>query len=322
MAEISIESTGLDASGRRMRADEEGESLVKIPVDKIRPNPFQPRRFFDKNALEELAGSIRQDGLNEPIIVRRVNDEHSGFLFELIAGERRWRAVKLLGEQTIDALVKDYDDHRTKRLGLVENIQRENLNTIEIAYGIKALRDDYADESGIRSGAGDEKSAVEAIAGEIGKDRKTVERYLRIHEGIIAVPEVEALFRMYSDRVSFRDAKEYAAVAYKLRALKKSNNREHGRIIKKLTKGFSDKEDKDGIKNAIGYLHKYFDKEKKSASEGMTAGREFFFETAEKFVLHIEIPKDRGLDPGDIAHMVEACRQCIIKARACSSRDA
>ncbi|MCL4491060.1 MAG: ParB/RepB/Spo0J family partition protein [Nitrospirae bacterium] len=316
MLERFDQGRGLDESIKRMRAEGRVEKVLKIPVDKIRPNPFQPRRFFDQNALEELAKSIKQDGLNEPVIVRKVNEEDSEFLFELIAGERRLRAVKLLGEQAIDAIIKDYDDHRTKRIGLVENIQRENLNTVEIAYGIKSLKNDYEEEYREQNGVMDEKAVIETIANEIGKDGKTVGRYLRIYEGVIAVPEMEALFRGHSDRISFRDAKEYAGVADKLRSLKKSNNREYGRILKKLTKSFSDKKDRESIRKAVDYLHQYFNKDKKSTGDAVLTPHELFFETGGKLVLNVEVRKNSVLTVEDISCIEEACRQFVMRIQA------
>ncbi|HEX8947674.1 MAG TPA: ParB/RepB/Spo0J family partition protein [Dissulfurispiraceae bacterium] len=300
----------------KMRAERKEEKIVRIAVDKIRPNPFQPRRRFDQTALEELAKSIRTDGLNEPIIVRKIAEENTDLLFELIAGERRLRAVKLLGEPVISAIVKDYDDRRTKRIGLVENIQRENLNTVEIACGIRLLMDDHLKE---HDGNTDERKITSVLAEEIGKDRKTVERYLRIYEGIHAVAEVEELFRRHSDRISFRDARDYAAVAERLRSLKKSNNREYGRILKKLTKGFSDRKDKDAVKKSVGYLQRYFGKERDKASHSAPNER-MFHETEEKVVLNIEVVKSSGVSAEERERMEGACRQFLERLHAVSAQ--
>src|SRR5258706_8382051 len=100
----------------------------QIPVDKIVPSPFQARKNFDEQALKELAQTIKDRGLENAILVRPVVDG-----FELIAGERRWRAAKLLGWQTIEAKVETVDDKESALRGMVENVQREDLSPIEKA---------------------------------------------------------------------------------------------------------------------------------------------------------------------------------------------
>ena len=97
-------------------------SLRELPVNSISPNPFQPRRSFDDAGLAELAASIAASGLLQPVIVRAV-----GSRFELIAGERRWRAVQRLGWPKISAVVRDYDDRTVLTLALIENLQRDDL---------------------------------------------------------------------------------------------------------------------------------------------------------------------------------------------------
>ncbi|MFQ6342986.1 ParB/RepB/Spo0J family partition protein [Campylobacter sp. VTCC 70190] len=105
-----------------------------IEIDKISPNPFQPRKNFDEQSLKELAGSIKEFGLIQPIIVLKENDN-----FVLVAGERRLRAVKLLGKKEILAFIADIDENKLRELALIENIQRENLNPIELANSYKDL---------------------------------------------------------------------------------------------------------------------------------------------------------------------------------------
>ena len=206
----------LDSSIIRLRDVGKGENVVPIPVDKIKPNPYQPRKVFNEETLKELAQDIKDNGLLEPIIVRRFSSESSEFLFELIAGERRWRAHMIAGFPNIDGIIREYDEHQIKRVGLVENIQRENLNAIETAYGIKMLRDDYIKEGGNNGGI-DEKSLRAKIAKEIGKDTTTVERYLRIYNAVSLIPELETLLLNNSDRVSYSDSLKFAAVSEKFR---------------------------------------------------------------------------------------------------------
>ncbi|HDZ5066337.1 TPA: ParB/RepB/Spo0J family partition protein [Campylobacter jejuni] len=106
-----------------------------IEIDKISPNPFQPRKNFDQEALDELANSIKEFGLIQPIIVFKKNDNK----FILVAGERRLRAVKALGKKEILAFIADIDENKLRELALIENIQRENLNPIELANSYKDL---------------------------------------------------------------------------------------------------------------------------------------------------------------------------------------
>jgi ParB family chromosome partitioning protein len=116
-----------EASGRR-------DSVREIEVGRIRPNPSQPRQQFDEDALAELAESIRERGVLQPILVRPVDDG-----YELIAGERRWRAAQRAQLHSIPALVREHDDSGSAELALIENIQREDLNAIEEAEGYQAL---------------------------------------------------------------------------------------------------------------------------------------------------------------------------------------
>lgn len=110
----------------------EGARYMKIPVGQIQPNPYQPRRFFDQRALRSLAESIKQIGLLEDILVRPKGDH-----YELALGERRWRACQLAGFETISAKVVDLSDDEAKKVGLVENIQREDLTEVEEAFAFK-----------------------------------------------------------------------------------------------------------------------------------------------------------------------------------------
>jgi ParB family chromosome partitioning protein len=111
-------------------------ALREVPVTAIRPNPFQPRRDFDPAALAELAASIEASGLLQPVIVRT-----SGAGYELVAGERRWRAVQQLGWARVPAVVRDVDDRALLTLALIENLQREDLNPIEEARAYQRLAD-------------------------------------------------------------------------------------------------------------------------------------------------------------------------------------
>jgi ParB family chromosome partitioning protein len=114
------------------------EGLNNIETDKIKPNPFQPRKEFDEKSIEELAGSIEKYGLLQPVVVIKDNDSYI-----LVAGERRLRAVKKLGKKEIKAIVLDLNLNTLREYALIENIQRENLNPIEIARSLKSLIEEH-----------------------------------------------------------------------------------------------------------------------------------------------------------------------------------
>jgi ParB family chromosome partitioning protein len=138
------------------------EVVREIPVTAIVPNPFQPRKSFEANALDELKTSITEYGVLVPIIVRRRGDG-----YELIAGERRWRACAALLRPTIPAIVRASDDRQTLEFAIVENLQRENLNPLEEAAGFQHLIDEY-------------DLTQEELARRLGKSRPAVANTLRL----------------------------------------------------------------------------------------------------------------------------------------------
>jgi ParB family chromosome partitioning protein len=135
------------------------QQLRELPVDAIEPNLHQPRRHFDEASLEELAGSIRERGVLQPVLVRPINDGKHKLnagdkdkyesiagdetKYQLIAGERRWRAAKLVGLQTIPALISEYDDLAALEVGLIENMAREDLNPVEEARACVILMEEF-----------------------------------------------------------------------------------------------------------------------------------------------------------------------------------
>jgi ParB family chromosome partitioning protein len=145
-------------------APEERRSADSIPLADVRPNPYQPRTTFDPSALEELKSSIREHGVLQPIVVRR-----GGGGFEIVAGERRVRACRALGLERIPAVVREVDDAGMQTLALVENLQREDLNPIEKAKGIRAMMT----AQGLTQ---------EVVAAKVGKDRATLANLLRLLE--------------------------------------------------------------------------------------------------------------------------------------------
>jgi ParB family chromosome partitioning protein len=146
----------------------ETERVKDLDIERIDPNPHQPRARFDDEHLRELADSIRLNGVLQPVVVRRAGER-----YQLILGERRLRAAKIAGKGTIPAIVREADDGEALRHALMENLQREDLNAIEEARGYEALRDEFA-------------LTVNDIAGMIGKNRSTVANSLRI----LNLPEI------------------------------------------------------------------------------------------------------------------------------------
>ncbi|HXE58441.1 MAG TPA: ParB/RepB/Spo0J family partition protein, partial [Gemmatimonadales bacterium] len=145
----------------REQAEQAG-ALRELPVASIAPNPYQPRRHLDEGALAELASSIEASGLLQPVVVRAVQGRH-----ELIAGERRWRAVQRLGWEKIPAVVKEVDDRTLLTLALIENLQRDDLSPIDEALGYRRLVEEFR------------ISQAEA-ARLVGRDRSTVANALRL----------------------------------------------------------------------------------------------------------------------------------------------
>ena len=155
---------GLDALISTDDVHTEGSSTInEIAIDQIEPNPNQPRREFDPVALEELANSIKQLGIVQPITLRQVAENR----YQIIAGERRWRASQLAGLKAVPAYIRTIDDENVMEMALVENIQREDLNAIEIALAYEQLLQ--------KSGMTQEK-----VAAEVGKSRAAVANYLRL----------------------------------------------------------------------------------------------------------------------------------------------
>ena len=137
--------------------------MAEVALSAIEPNPLQPRTMFDDEALQELSASIAQLGVIQPITLKPNGKDR----YIIISGERRWRASQLAGLETIPAYIREVDDENLHAMALVENIQRENLNAIEIALGMKRL----IEECGLTQ---------EAMAEKVGKKRSTVSNYMRL----------------------------------------------------------------------------------------------------------------------------------------------
>jgi ParB family chromosome partitioning protein len=138
------------------------EAALNVSPDRLEPNPFQPRTLLEPARLEELAASIRESGMIQPLLVRR-----SGPRYQIIAGERRWRAAQRLGLPTVPVVVREVPDERLLELALVENIQREELSPLEEAQAFQRLHDEF-------------RLTQEDVARKVGRDRSTIANTLRL----------------------------------------------------------------------------------------------------------------------------------------------
>jgi ParB family chromosome partitioning protein len=193
----------------RQEAEASG-SLRELALDAIRPNPYQPRTAIDEPALQELVNSLRSVGLLQPIVVRAY-----GSGYQLIAGERRWRAAQRLGWHKIPAVVKEADDRTLLTLALIENIQRDNLSPIEEARSYQRLCDEF-------------QASQTDVAGLVGRDRSTVANALRllklpaevlsmVDDGRLSEGHARALLGLSDSAQIIRVAKDAVAGAWSVR---------------------------------------------------------------------------------------------------------
>ncbi len=217
-----------DAEGTSFGNDRNGAGRIEeIAVSLIIPNPKQPRTQFDENALEELADSIRTLGMIQPITVKKENDGR----YVIISGERRWRASQLAGLETVPVYIREADDQTLHEMALVENIQRQDLNAIEIAISLQRLMD----ECGVTQ---------DTVASRVGKKRSTVANYLRL---LSLPPEVQLALK--NDLISMGHAKAIASAPEKSRLgilnkiLKKGLSvRQAEELARKLAEGKPERE--------------------------------------------------------------------------------
>jgi ParB family transcriptional regulator, chromosome partitioning protein len=211
----------------REQAEKTGD-LVELEITSIRPNPYQPRHEIDEPALNELAASIQASGLLQPIVVRA---NHGSF--QLIAGERRWRAVQRLGWTKIPAVVKQVDDRTLLTLALIENLQRDDLSSIEEATSYQRLIDEFG------------VSQVE-VGRLVGRDRSTVANALRllklpeevramVHDGRLSEGHARALLAIPDQRAVIRTAEQAAAEQWSVREMEEHSR--GGRPAQRRSRG-------------------------------------------------------------------------------------
>ena len=202
-----------------------------LGIDLLQPSPFQPRQYMDENALSELAQSVAVHGVLQPILVRQVPGETNKW--EIIAGERRWRAAQRAKLHEVPVVIRDFDDETAAEIALIENLQRADLNALEEAQGIKKLMDDYG-------------HTQEKLAAVLGKSRSYVANMTRLlslptgvhmmmHEGKLSAGHAKILVnaarpeelarRIVAEGLSVREAEKMAAFEEKAKPTKASSGR-------------------------------------------------------------------------------------------------
>ena len=209
---------GLDAlfAANDLQEEPEGE-LLTLPIGKVEPREAQPRKTFDEQALQDLADSIAQYGLIQPIVARRLE----GGYYQIIAGERRWRASRMAGLTEVPVRVLEADDRRTAELALVENLQREDLNPIEEAKGYRTLMEEYG-------------LTQEEAARSVGRSRPAVANALRllslspqvmelVEKKELSAGHARALLPLSSDQLQLEAAREVLKKALSVRRTEQPN---------------------------------------------------------------------------------------------------
>lgn len=182
----------------------------EVDTDRLRPNRFQPRNTVDEAGIEDLARSLRSAGMIQPIVVRRADEG-----YEIVAGERRWRAAQRAGLLKVPVVVRDVPDHRLLEAALIENVQREDLNPLEEAQAYRRLTDEF-------------HLTQDQIAGAVGKDRSSVANYLRllklpqevrgdIGSGALSMGHARALLALADQAAQLRLAREVVARSLSVR---------------------------------------------------------------------------------------------------------
>lgn len=245
-------------------------SMEEIAIANIFPNPKQPRTHFDEDALEELADSIRALGVIQPVTVKKEKDSR----YIIISGERRWRASQLAGLTTIPAYIREVDDQNLHEMALVENIQRQDLNAIEVAISMQRLLEECS-------------LTQDTLSSRIGKKRSTIANYMRL----LKLP-VEVQAAVKDEYISMGHAKAIAAVPDELqlgilkKVLKKSLSvRQTEELAKKLSgkkskTAVADEEFPESYGKLVEVLEKYFTQDI-SIKKGKKGGGKIVIEFAD-----------------------------------------
>jgi ParB family chromosome partitioning protein len=207
-------------------------SVTELKITELEANQNQPRRFFDDQALQDLSGSIKEHGVVQPIIVRKLDDS-----YQIVAGERRWRAARLAGLKTVPVIIKDYSNVQVMEIALIENLQRQDLNSIEEALAYKSLIEEH-------------DMTQEEISEKIGKSRSAIANTLRL----LNLPE-EIKNMVVHGKISAGHARALLAIEDKKKqieiALKIIDQQLNVRDIEKLVMQKDNKEEKKESKKDV-----------------------------------------------------------------------
>ena len=230
MAKMTGLGKGLDAlfsTPTFEESNQEFDIFKNLNLNEIEPNKNQARKIFDEESIDELASSIKEYGVIQPIIVSK-----KGSFYEIVAGERRWRASKRAGLKEIPAIVREDDSQRNKEISLIENIQREDLNPIEKARGIKLLMDEYdLTQQKVADILGKSRSSIANTVRILNLDERVIDLALqgKLTEGhckaLMAIPDNEKQYNMAVRMVNSGDTVREAEK--KMQAQKKSKKREN-----------------------------------------------------------------------------------------------
>lgn len=217
-----------------------GSAQTELELSKIYPNPNQPRKNFDQKALEELADSIKVHGLIQPIIVNESGDKYM-----IIAGERRWRACQMAGLTAVPVIIKHYTEKQVSEIAIIENLQREDLNPVEVARGIKKLMEEY-------------QLTQEKVAERLGKSRSEIANYNRllgldnevlelVENGKVSFGHAKCLAGLDDREQQIYLAKQVAKSKYTVRELEREISKLGNKPAKKSTQYILSTEIKDLI---------------------------------------------------------------------------
>ena len=231
-------NTGTDTESKENTKENNEYKEVFVTISLVEPNRNQPRKEFDKDALSELANSIKQYGILQPIIVQKNED-----MYEIIAGERRWRAAKEAGLTEVPVIIRDYDKQKIMEISIIENIQRENLNPIEEAMAYQSLMEEY----GLKH---------EELAERVSKNRSTITNSMRllklsdniqqmIIDGKISAGHAKVLLSVENTSEQEKIAQELISKSLSVRELEK--------LVKQYIKPRKKKKSKDDTDYSLFY---------------------------------------------------------------------
>lgn len=260
----------------------EKEEVRQVPIEMISPNPFQPRKHFNTEDINSLAESIREKGIEFPIVIRRKDSVEQGTEYELVAGERRWRAAKIAGLARIPALIRPVSDKDSETVAFIENVHRVDLNAVEKMNAIASLLQSLGD--------------MEAVIKATSLDPKTVARYLRIQKEIQLSPDFIKFFAKQAPKISVNTAEGFAKIAGFVLKLQKSNVREYKRIIDRINR--------EGLEKSLeGLQRKFSGHHEKTTVKKET---EYLKETVKDFTFHVRLKKNVPLSSESVKAIKES----------------